>query len=102
MCEFVDYVAHTHTHTRTHTHAHAHRIRTDHNEDNTLGMLREWAEGAGPLYRSVDLGHEEQWLFADRNPLAMTDERYVHISQLRQQGLEEARKQKAHYLLVSK
>ena len=96
MCEFVDYVAHTHTH------AHAHRIRTDHNEDNTLGMLREWAEGAGPLYRSVDLGHEEQWLFADRNPLAMTDERYVHISQLRQQGLEEARKQKAHYLLVSK
>ena len=64
-------------------------------------MLREWTEGTRPLYSSVDLGHEEEWLYTSTHPLEMTDERYTHMSQLRQEGLEEARKIGAHYLLVN-
>ena len=64
-------------------------------------MLSEWAEKTRPLYSSVDLGHEEKWLYENRDPLLMTDERYIRISQLRQEGLEEARKIGARYLLVS-
>ena len=53
-----------------------------------------------PLYSSVEVGHEEAWLFADRDPLLMTDARYEHISKLRQEGLDRARATGAHYLLV--
>lgn len=77
------------------------RIRTDHNEDETLSMLSEWTDKVSPLYSSIDLGHEEEWLYASREPLLMTEERYTQISQLRQEGLEEARTSGAHYLLVS-
>lgn len=76
------------------------RIRTDHNEDDTLSMLREWSDRVRPLYSRVDLVHEKEWLFADRHPLLMTDERYVHISRLRQEGLTEARRSGVQYLLV--
>jgi stress response protein YsnF len=63
-------------------------------------MLREWSEKVRPLYRSVDLGHEEAWQFTSRDPLAMTDERYEHMSKLRQEGLDEARRTRVNYLLV--
>jgi hypothetical protein len=48
----------------------------------------------------VDLGHEEAWQFTSRDPLAMTDERYEHMSKLRQEGLDEARRTRVNYLLV--
>lgn len=63
-------------------------------------MLSEWTNKVRPLYSSVDLGYEEEWLYASRHPLLRTDETYRRISQLRQDGLEEARKRGAHYLLV--
>lgn len=77
------------------------RIRTDHNEDETLSMLSEWTEKARPLYSSVDLGHEEKWLYTNTHSLQKSDETYIRMSQLRQEGLDEARKSRAHYLLVS-
>ena len=52
-------------------------------------MLREWTEGARPLYYSMDLGHEEE-----HTTLKATE-------QHRQKGLEEARAIGAHYLLVN-
>lgn len=63
-------------------------------------MLSEWAEKAGSVYSSVDLGNEEEWLYESRDPLLMSDERFTRISQLRQEGLEHARKTRAQYLLV--
>ena len=77
------------------------RIRTDHNVDDTPSMLSEWAEKTRPLYHSVDLEHEEAWLYKSRDPLYVSDETYMRISQLRQEGLEEARKIGVHYLMVS-
>lgn len=77
------------------------RIKTDHNEDDTLSVLTEWTENVRALYSSVTLINEEEWLLSNRDPLKMTDERYERISQLRQEGLEEARRSGAHYLLVS-
>ena len=77
------------------------RIRTDHNEDDTLSVLTEWTERVRELYSTVTLINEEEWLLSSRDPLKMTDERYERISQLRQDGLEEARRSGARYLLVS-
>lgn len=77
------------------------RIRTDHNVDDTPSMLSEWAEKTRSLYSSMDFKHEEAWLYESRDPLYMGDETYTRISQLRQEGLEQARKIGAHYLMVS-
>ena len=64
-------------------------------------MLSEWAEKARPHYSSVELGHEEAWLYPTRDPMTKSDERYLRVSQLRQEGLDEARESGADYLLVS-
>ena len=77
------------------------RIRTDHNEDDTQNMLSEWAENMRDIYWSVDLKHEKKWLYPSRDPFVMSEERYLRMVHLRQEGLEEARRIGAQYLLVS-
>jgi collagen beta-1,O-galactosyltransferase len=79
------------------------RIVTDHNEDNTSNILKEWANNVKPLYHRVlinvtnspikysDASHTSEW----------TDSRYQQVAYLRQRGLDAARKQWADYLFVS-
>ena len=64
-------------------------------------MLSEWAGKVQDIYSSVDLEHKEEWLYPSRHPFKKTEERYSHVSQLRQEGLHAAREMKAQYLLVS-
>ena len=77
------------------------RIRTDHNSDNTSAIFAEWAENVKELYKSVDFKSSEEWLYPTFEPFKEHDERFEHIAKLRQEGLEEARKSGADYLLVS-
>ncbi|XP_020904359.1 procollagen galactosyltransferase 1-like [Exaiptasia diaphana] len=78
-------------------------ISTDHNEDNTSSILREWVTNVKPLYHRVlinvtaspksyiDASHASEW----------TDARYYQVALLRQKALDSARKQWADYLFVS-
>lgn len=77
------------------------RIRTDHNEDNTTAMLHEWSQNARHVYANVDFVSMDAWLYPVFDPFAMPEERYLHVAQLRQQGLDAARKAGADYLFVS-
>ena len=53
------------------------------------------------LYEAVDFKSSEEWLYSTSEPFKELDERFEHIARLRQEGLEEARKSGADYLLVS-
>ena len=77
------------------------RVRTDHNEDNTSAILQEWCAGVEPLYSNVDFESSAEWLYPDRDPFQWPDERYDHITKLRQQALDAARAGGHNYLFVS-
>lgn len=78
------------------------RIRTSHGVDSTQSMIAEWVVSARHVYASVSHTHEEgEQLEGGQDPLAMTEERYVQQVQLRQEGLDQARKLGVDYLLVS-
>ncbi len=108
MHTYAHTLTHTHTHThsrctRTHTRTHTHtlRIRTDHSEDNTTAMLREWSRNAEGIYASVDFEYSDVWLYPTFDPFEMFEERYLHMAQLRQQSLDTARDMGADYFFVS-
>ncbi|EDO43389.1 predicted protein [Nematostella vectensis] len=77
-------------------------ITSDHNEDNTTELLKEWANNAKHLYHRVtmnftgspsnygDVLEASDW----------TDERYAHVAYLRQLALDTARYWWADYLFV--
>lgn len=73
-------------------------VRTDHNEDNTSAILQEWCAGVEPLYSNVDFESSAEWLYPDRDPFQWPDERYDHITKLRQQALDAARAGGHNYL----
>ncbi|XP_064395721.1 procollagen galactosyltransferase 2-like isoform X1 [Halichondria panicea] len=73
-------------------------IRTDHNGDNTTAILAEWAENVKLVYKSVDLKSSDEWLYPNLDPFEEHDERFVHVAQLRQEGLEAARRSGVDYL----
>ncbi|XP_064395514.1 procollagen galactosyltransferase 2-like isoform X2 [Halichondria panicea] len=73
-------------------------IRTDHNGDNTTAILAEWAENVKLVYKSVDLKSSDEWLYPNIDPFEEHDERFIHVAQLRQEGLEAARRSGADYL----
>lgn len=79
------------------------RVRTDHNEDNTSALLREWSRNVKPLYHRVLVNiTENPKSYPDSDgPMHWTDERYGIIMELRQKALDAARKQWADYLFVS-
>ncbi len=53
------------------------------------------------MYKSVDLKSSDEWLYPNLDPFEEHDERFVHVAQLRQEGLEAARRSGADYLFVS-
>ena len=79
------------------------RIRTDHNEDNTSAVLKEWARNVRPLYHRVLINvTETPKSYQDsESPLQWTDQRYNHVMELRQKALDAAQKQWADFLFVS-
>ena len=79
----------------------AYRIRTDHNEDNTSAILSEWTRNVAGDYAAVSFEESKEWLYPTSDPFSMPDERYLRLTQLRQQALEEARNSSSDYLLVS-
>ena len=64
-------------------------------------MLREWSQNAKHVYANVDFENMDAWLYPTFNPFAMPDERFLRVAQLRQEGLDAARKAGADYLFVS-
>lgn len=76
------------------------RIYTDHNQDNTSAMLREWSEAVQTVYYSVTLHEETEWLYSSDHPFEWHNERFFRVCKLRQRALAEARSGGADYILV--
>jgi len=76
-------------------------IQTDHNIDSTYNVLFTWSENVKILYHSIKLLHEsEPFEYADTvGPNVWSENRYLKVLKLRQNALEEARKQWANYIL---
>lgn len=74
-------------------------VLTDHNIDNTSAMLHEWVMNVEVLYHSVSLIDTNDVVY-NSEPLVWNDERYLHIMNLRERSLNEARRQWADFILV--
>ncbi|XP_014661616.1 PREDICTED: procollagen galactosyltransferase 2-like [Priapulus caudatus] len=74
-------------------------VRADHSIDNTSAVLREWVNGAGPLYHSYDMRFDDSpSFFADEiGPMDWPESRYYHIINLREEALNAARRMWADY-----
>ncbi|XP_062515795.1 procollagen galactosyltransferase 1-like isoform X2 [Corticium candelabrum] len=73
-------------------------VLTDHNIDNTSAMLHEWVMNVEVLYHSVSLIDTNDVVY-NSEPLVWNDERYLHIMNLRERSLNEARRQWADFIL---
>lgn len=75
-------------------------IQTDHNEDNTYNLLKTWKENVESKYHKVVLKHEyEPKSYKNaKGPNHWTSERYNNLLRLKQNALEEARKQWADFV----
>uniref|UniRef100_A0A3Q2PLH6 Collagen beta(1-O)galactosyltransferase 1 n=1 Tax=Fundulus heteroclitus TaxID=8078 RepID=A0A3Q2PLH6_FUNHE len=76
-------------------------VATDHNEDNTTVILRDWLLKVQNLYHYVEWRpKEEPSRYKDEDgPKDWTDLRYEHVMKLRQGALESAREMWADYLM---
>ncbi|XP_034046532.1 procollagen galactosyltransferase 1 isoform X1 [Thalassophryne amazonica] len=77
-------------------------VATDHSEDNTTAMLRDWLIKVQSLYHYVEWRPKEEprYYHDEEGPKHWTDERYEHVMKLRQVALESAREMWADYFLV--
>lgn len=77
-------------------------VATDHNEDNTTYILRDWLVSVQKLYHYVEWRpKEEPRAYDDEDsPKHWTNHRYAHVMKLRQAALESAREMWADYLLM--
>ena len=48
----------------------------------------------------MDFKNSEEWLYPNLDPFMDHEEKFTHLAQLRQEGLETARQSGADYLLV--
>ena len=66
-------------------------------------MLKEWVAGAKKHYHKIDFQHKTypQKYLGEKGPMDWTNDRFEHIIKLRQEALDEGRKQGADYLFVS-
>ncbi|XP_029946364.1 procollagen galactosyltransferase 1 [Salarias fasciatus] len=78
-------------------------VATDHNEDNTTAILRDWLVKVQNLYHYVEWRpKEEPSHYADEEgPKHWTDLRYEHVMKLRQVALESARDMWADYFMLA-
>ncbi|XP_076000111.1 procollagen galactosyltransferase 1 [Genypterus blacodes] len=78
-------------------------VATDHNEDNTTAVLRDWLAKVQKLYHYVEWRpKEEPRRYRDEDgPKQWTDLRYEHVMKLRQVALESAREMWADYFMLA-
>lgn len=77
-------------------------VATDHNEDNTTDILRDWLVKVQNLYHYVEWRPKEKpRRYEDEDgPKHWTDLRYEHVMKLRQVALESAREMWADYFML--
>ncbi|XP_057716901.1 procollagen galactosyltransferase 1 [Corythoichthys intestinalis] len=77
-------------------------VATDHNEDNTTAILRDWLIKVQNLYHYVEWRpKEEPSQYEDEEgPKDWPDPRYEHVMKLRQVALESAREMWADYFML--
>ncbi|XP_031592411.1 procollagen galactosyltransferase 1 isoform X1 [Oreochromis aureus] len=78
-------------------------VATDHNEDNTTAILRDWLVKVQKLYHYVEWRpKEEPRSYEDEEgPKDWIDPRYEHVMKLRQAALESAREMWADYFMLA-
>ncbi|KAG7258470.1 hypothetical protein CRUP_015487 [Coryphaenoides rupestris] len=77
-------------------------VATDHNEDNTTAILRDWLTKVQSLYHYVEWRPKElpsEYEDGD-GPKQWTNLRYAHVMKLRQAALDSAREMWADYFLA--
>ncbi|XP_035253694.1 procollagen galactosyltransferase 1 [Anguilla anguilla] len=77
-------------------------VATDHNEDNTTAVLRDWLIQVQSLYHYVEWRPKEepQAYEEEAGPKHWPNHRYSHLMKLRQTALEAAREMWADYFLL--
>ncbi|XP_067012190.1 glycosyltransferase 25 family member [Anabrus simplex] len=76
-------------------------VRSDHNEDNTLEILRKWLSSVEGSYHSVNaelLSSPPTRLGDEDGPAHWTPSRFTHIIQLREEALVAARQMWTDYI----
>eukprot|EP00794_Sanderia_malayensis_P015863 gene15863-17461_t len=78
-------------------------IQTDHNEDRTEQMLKQWMKHANQVYHDIKLISDpfEKFYNDSQGPNDWSPRRYHQLAKLRQNALDEARRQKVDYLLFA-
>ncbi|MEE6509671.1 hypothetical protein FKM82_027272 [Ascaphus truei] len=76
-------------------------VATDHNLDNTTGLLREWLINVQSQYHHVEWRPQEQprWYQDEEGPKHWSRARYEYIMKLRQAALTSAREMWADYIM---
>ncbi|XP_061701911.1 procollagen galactosyltransferase 1 [Syngnathoides biaculeatus] len=77
-------------------------VATDHNEDNTTAVLRDWLVSVQNLYHYVEWRPKEEprHYEDEEGPKEWPDPRYEHVMKLRQVALESAREMWADYFML--
>ncbi|XP_033732543.1 procollagen galactosyltransferase 1-like isoform X2 [Pecten maximus] len=76
-------------------------IRSDHNKDDSIRMLKQWLAVVEDEYHSVDVNYEYDEEYADeRGPCDWSDDRFTNVIKLRQAALDNARKIWADYVFM--
>ncbi|XP_037112662.1 procollagen galactosyltransferase 1 isoform X1 [Syngnathus acus] len=77
-------------------------VATDHNEDNTTAILRDWLVKVQSLYHYVEWRPKEEpsRYEGEDGPKEWPDTRYDHVMKLRQVALESAREMWADYFML--
>ncbi|KAM6957659.1 procollagen galactosyltransferase 1 [Aplochiton taeniatus] len=77
-------------------------VATDHNEDNTTDILRDWLVKVQNVYHYVEWRPQEVPIhYEDEDgPKQWTNLRYAHVMKLRQAALDSAREMWADYFLL--
>ncbi|XP_060946463.1 procollagen galactosyltransferase 1 [Limanda limanda] len=78
-------------------------VATDHNEDNTTDVLRDWLVKVQNLYHNVEWRPKEEprRYTNEEGPKQWSDLRYDHVMKLRQVALESAREMWADFFMLS-
>ncbi|XP_069121239.1 procollagen galactosyltransferase 1-like isoform X1 [Argopecten irradians] len=76
-------------------------IRSDHNTDDSIPMLKQWLAVVKNQYHSVDVQYEYSKEYEDeRGPCDWSDERFTNVIKLRQAALDTARQIWADYVFM--
>lgn len=80
------------------------RIRSDHNEDNTLDVLINWLASTANEYHNVNTEYdkEKKHRSSESSPTHWPQERHLDLIRLKEEGLEYARASWADYVFVRK